>query len=151
MDKNHFASVAGVVINENKDILLIKSPLRGWEFPGGMVEPGETLQGALKREIFEESGIKIDIIGFIGICKNTARDIINVDFCCKYISGKLTASSESSEVRWFSKDEAVMAVENELTKKRLKNMLSHSTKISCFSFTKEPFTVSEDECFKVGL
>ena len=43
MNYTHFVSVAGLVSNDNGEILLIKSPRRGWEYPGGMVEPGETV------------------------------------------------------------------------------------------------------------
>jgi 8-oxo-dGTP diphosphatase len=45
MEKNHFVSVAGITTNEKNEVLLIKHPQRGWEFPGGMVEPGENRQG----------------------------------------------------------------------------------------------------------
>jgi 8-oxo-dGTP diphosphatase len=44
LDKNHFVSVAGLVVNDKSEVLLVKNPRRGWEFPGGMVESGETLQ-----------------------------------------------------------------------------------------------------------
>ena len=52
----HFVSAAGVVFKEDK-VLLIRSDRRGWEFPGGIVENGEAVLDALKREICEESGI----------------------------------------------------------------------------------------------
>ena len=52
----HFVSAAGVVYKDGK-VLLIRSERRGWEFPGGIVEQGETLLDGLKREIFEESGV----------------------------------------------------------------------------------------------
>ena len=70
MEKNHFIAVGGFVTNEKKEVLLIKSPLRGWEFPGGMVEPGESLTEALIREVKEESGINVSITGIIGLYKN---------------------------------------------------------------------------------
>ena len=80
MNYTHFVSVAGLVCNENEEILLIKSPWRGWEYPGGMVDPGETSQEALIREIKEEAGVDVEITGFIGLCKNIEKDIVNIDF-----------------------------------------------------------------------
>ena len=35
-------------------------PLK-WEFPGGKIEPGEPLEGCLKRELLEEMGVAIEI------------------------------------------------------------------------------------------
>ncbi len=43
-----------MVSNDNGEILLINSPRRGWEYPGGMVEPSETFQDALIREISDK-------------------------------------------------------------------------------------------------
>ena len=45
----HIVAVMGIVRNEKNEILLIKSPLRGWEPPGGQVENGEDLITALER------------------------------------------------------------------------------------------------------
>ena len=54
MNPTHLVSVAALVTNEKGEILLVKSPLRGWEYPGGLIEPGETFQEALHREFREE-------------------------------------------------------------------------------------------------
>lgn len=150
MNYTHFVSVAGLVCNENNEILLIKSPRRGWEYPGGMVEPGETFQDALVREVKEEAGLDVEITGFIGLCKNIEKDVVNIDFICKAVGGKLTTSDESSEVRWVNRRDALNMITFPLTKKRLENMLSGNDKVSCFCFKREPFEVVKDECYQIG-
>lgn len=149
MEYTHFVSVAGLVCNDKDEILLLKSPTRGWEYPGGMVEPGETLQDALIREVKEETGVDIKITGFIGVCKNIQKDIVNIDFFCKYTGGDLVTSDESLEVKWVRRDEALNLVTFPLTKKRLENMLSADDTVKCFNFRKEPFEVDAEEKYTV--
>ncbi len=141
MEYTHFVSVAGLVCNDKDEILLLESPRRGWEYPGGVVEPGEALQDALVREIKEETGVDVEITGFIGVCKNIQKDVVNLDFSCKCVGGELTTSDESLNVKWVSKDEALNLVTFPLTKKRLENMLSAGNTVSCFNFIREPFEV----------
>jgi len=57
--------VAVAVIEKNGRVLLQERPAGGllaglWEFPGGKVEPGESLIAALRREIREELGVEIE-------------------------------------------------------------------------------------------
>lgn len=49
------------VIRDKQDRLLLqrKSGSEGWSLPAGAIEPGETPQEALRREVFEETGFKI--------------------------------------------------------------------------------------------
>ena len=150
MGYTHFVSVAGLVINDKDEILLLKSPKRGWEYPGGIVEPHETLQEALIREIKEETGVSVQIAGFAGICKNIENDVVNIDFICAYLSGSLTTSDESLGVKWVKREDALKMVTFPLTKKRLRNMLSCVDKMYCFGFRREPFDVVVDDFFKIG-
>lgn len=150
MEYTHFVSVAGLVINNRDEILLLKSPKRGWEYPGGMVEPHETLQEALIREIQEETGVTVEITGFAGICKNIEKDVVNIDFICKYVSGSLTTSDESLELKWFKREDALKMVTFPLTKERLRNMLICVDKMYCFGFKREPFEIVVDDFFKIG-
>lgn len=152
MEPTHLVSVAGLVTNSAGKILLVKSPWRGWEYPGGLIEPGETFQEALHREIREEAGVEVEITGFVGICKNVERNIVNIDFTCRYISGELTTSEESTEVIWATPEEAMDLITFPLTKKRLNNMLSGSSNAVLFCFKREQgFEVVEDQNFNVGI
>lgn len=150
MNYTHFVSVAGLVTNDNGEVLLINSPRRGWEYPGGMVEPGETFEETLMREIREESGVDVEITGFVGLCKNVEKDVVNIDFTCRYVKGELDTSSESSEVKWVKRENALDMITFPLTRKRLENMLSASNKVNCFCFRREPFEVVSDEKYDVG-
>lgn len=150
MSYNHKVSVAALVTNEEGKILLVNSPWRGWEYPGGLIEPGETFEEALRREVREESGVEIEITGFVGICKNVGKDIVNIDFTARYAGGVLSTSEESTEVGWFTVEEAFSIITFPLTKKRLANMLSGDKNARLFCFRRDPFEVVEDSKFSVG-
>lgn len=151
MNPIHLVSVAGLVTNEIGEILLVKSPWRGWEYPGGLIEPGETFQQALHREIREEAGVEVEITGFVGICKNVEKDIVNIDFTCRYIGGELTTSEESTEVIWATPEEAMELITFPLTKKRLAQMLSGSTDAALFCFKRENgFELVEEKAYPLG-
>ena len=151
MCNSHKVSVAALVTNEEGKILLVNSPWRGWEYPGGLIEPGETFAEALRREIREEAGVEVEIERFVGICKNLEKDIVNIDFVCRYISGELTTSDESTEVIWASPEEAMALITFPLTKKRLANMLGGSREVCLFGFKREPFALEEELNLPVGL
>lgn len=150
MKPTHLVSVAALVTNDLGEILLVNSPWRGWEYPGGLIEPGETFQEALKREVREEAGVEIEITGFVGICKNVGKDIVNIDFTAKYVSGELTTSDESTEVCWTTAEKAMDMITFPLTRKRLANMLSHGKDAALFCFRRDPFEVVEDSNFPLG-
>ena len=91
-----------------------------------------------------------EITGFVGICKNVEKNIVNIDFICRYTGGELTTSEESTEVIWATPEEAMRMITFPLTKKRLANMLSGDKDAHFFGFIREPFTVVEDIAFPVG-
>ena len=151
MEYTHLVSVAAMVTNDRGEVLLVNSPWRGWEYPGGLIEPGESFEAALKREVREESGVEIEITGFVGICKNVERNIVNIDFTARYMGGDLTTSEESTEVGWFTPEKAMEMITFPLTKKRLANMLSGNKTVHLFGFRRENgFEIAEELEYPVG-
>ncbi|QSO54190.1 NUDIX domain-containing protein [Alicyclobacillus curvatus] len=47
-------------------VIWVRHPRRGWEVPGGKLEPGESAEEAVKREVFEEAGAILENIEWVG-------------------------------------------------------------------------------------
>ena len=112
----HFIGVGGIVIHDNKALLVKlnygRAANKFWLIPGGFLEAGETLIEAVKREILEETGLKIDVEGVIGVRTMVRnRDRLTDLYCvvkCKLLSEPepLTPQeSEISAVQWLPLNE----------------------------------------------
>lgn len=99
------------IVNENNEILLQlrnKAPEKEyWSIPGGKVELFEEIEDAVKREVMEELGVKVEIIDLLGICnhivKNENTHWMSPCFLCKIIEGvpEIREPSKHLELRWF--------------------------------------------------
>ena len=78
----------------------------GWEFPGGKIEPGETPQQALCREIMEELDTKIQVGDLIDTIEYDYPAFhLSMDcFWCEVVSGNLVLK-EHEAARWLTSDE----------------------------------------------
>jgi A/G-specific adenine glycosylase len=98
--------VTAAVIQRAGSVMIARRPSRGllgglWEFPGGKLEPGETLIEGLKREIREELGAEIEIGQAYGIYNHafTHFKITLHAFLCTLTEGEPQAL-EASELTW---------------------------------------------------
>lgn len=103
----HILSAAVVVVKAPGEMLMVRAPDRGWEFPGGQVEQGEKPAAAAVREVEEESGIHIELDGFCGVFYNTGKSICNMLFAGHPVGGELRTSDESPDVGWFRLPDAL--------------------------------------------
>ena len=143
----HIVAVSGLVRHHNGKVLLIRGPRRGWEFPGGQVEEGESLIKALIREIKEESGVNASIGSLVGVYSNIKSPTkLAFGFLADYVSGELTTSEESIETKWIAQHLALQQVTNPIIYDRLKDMLEFSGRVIYRVYTSEPYNVCE-QCF----
>ena len=61
-------SAGAVVVNDCNEVLLLhRSDNDLWGLPGGVMEPGETIEETARREVFEETGLKLGEIKLLGV------------------------------------------------------------------------------------
>lgn len=117
----HIVSVFGVVTNQAGELLLVRTYWRGetWEPPGGQVEEGEPLDDALKREVREETGLDVRVVGVCGVYQNLEVGNIAIGFRAQVEAGDLSPSPETQEVAFFPPGEWEQQVRWERFRRRL--------------------------------
>ncbi len=127
----HKRQVTAAVIEKDGKILIAQrrkgSTLGGrWEFPGGKIEPGETAEACLKRELKEEFDMECEIGKFI-IASQFRYCLVPIELLAyrvKHLSGELKVN-EHDQIRWVSPSELdsydFMPADKPIVKLLLKN------------------------------
>lgn len=104
--------VVGAIIEKENKIFCARRPLDKkfgglWEFPGGKIEEGETLEMALKRELLEELDLKVEVLGaFMNVAKEYDTFIIDLTCLkCKVSENYSFKLKEHLEYKWLEKKE----------------------------------------------
>lgn len=145
----HIVAAAGVVLNEKGNVLLVNTYQDSWVLPGGEVEIGENLVDAVKREIFEESGIEVEVGELFCISSNTASypgyngvktvpTKVIFDFICKEKSGVLRGSDENSVSAWFPKEQVLDLIKAPSNRNRYKAFLEYSGRPAYLEYVTKP-------------
>ncbi|MEV6729075.1 NUDIX domain-containing protein [Streptomyces sp. NPDC051364] len=123
-------AVTAFVVNDAGDILMERRSDNGrWGMPGGVQEIGENIAGTVVREVREETGITVEVIGLVGIFTDPGHVIAFADgevrqefslcFRARPVGGEIKVSSESFEVRWVPRSEVDSLDMSPTTRRRL--------------------------------
>lgn len=103
--KKFTASVVAIVTNANKEVLVLDHYIRpgaSWGLPGGFMEADENPEEAIKRELLEETGLKLENLELLRI--KTIRKHIEVLFKAEAFGEGKVMSREIKDLGWFALD-----------------------------------------------
>ena len=124
----------GAFIEKNGSVLLVKrehEPGKGkWSLLGGLVNLGEKIRDAIKREVEEEVGLKVDVVNIVDVFDSIEYDdkgrvrfhYVIIGFMVKAIGGEVRGSEEASQVKWFNVEELKNLEMTSTTRKLLKEV-----------------------------
>jgi 8-oxo-dGTP diphosphatase len=103
----------GAVVLDGERVLLARrgrAPSAGkWSIPGGLVHLGERLEEAAVREVQEETGLHVRLLGLCGVIDRMVRDAdvvryhyVIIDYVAESVGGRLQAGTDAAEVRWVA-------------------------------------------------
>lgn len=145
----HIVTAAGVVENDNGEILLVKTYHGGWVFPGGQVDIVENIIDAVIREIKEESGIIVTVQKLFAVSSNTAINKgyngvekvptkVMFDFICYFVDGNLSISDENSESCWVKKDKVLDFIASPAIRQRFQAFLDYDGNVQYLEYVTQP-------------
>ena len=124
----HTVGVCGVVTNPADEVLLVRTATAGWELPGGRVEPGEDLFDALRREVREEGGCRLEAIGRLtGVYVGVRSASVLLVFRATVLGNGATSAIQDDEVLeagWFAPEHALRLVTHVSEHQRLEDALA---------------------------
>ena len=127
---------AGALISKRDHYLLIRNPRRGWEFPGGQIEEGESLIDGVIREVKEETNADVTITQMAAVYSNlTAPSKVLFDFVGEWVSGELQPSEESPEVAWLTQEEALAQITHVGYLNRIQHLFAFDGEVRYQSYT----------------
>ena len=141
---NHIVA-AGILVRRGDEVLLVRTEKRGWEFPGGQIEEGESVLDGVVREVQEEANIAASADRLVGVYSNLSKHRVIFDFLGTWLSGEAQTGTETIDVAWVRKDDTARMIEHPLYSRRLQQLLSFDGRVLFQSYTTPPFVVVDEQ------
>lgn len=132
-----------VVDDENKIPILFNGMFEYHKLPGGGIDEGETKLEAMYREMKEEAGCEVNVIGEVGKTHEFFSEVDPIEQFSYCFYGKIISKGEQSftekelregfELRWYTLDEAIEHLEND----KPKNLMGENIQKRDLTFLKE--------------
>jgi mutator protein MutT len=116
MSAKFVVAVAYVIEKDGSVLMLRRSPLKDhapgeWETGSGRVEAGETPEQAVHREVREETGLQVEILGPVDtfhFYRGASREeVVGITFWCRYAGGEFVMCEEHDRAEWLAFDKAI--------------------------------------------
>ncbi len=110
---NPVACTTVIILNDSRDQVLMAvrgvEPEKGkLDLPGGFVEVDEEIETAMRREVREETGLEVNILGMLGAYTNHYMDdrwTADITYVVTIKSGEPAAADDVAELHWYKIDE----------------------------------------------
>ncbi len=97
-------AVSAVILKQGNVLLAHRRDIDWWNLPGGGMELEETVDEALRREVYEETGLKVEIERLVGVYSKPQKQEVVLTFSCHVTGGTLHETEETSECCYFAPD-----------------------------------------------
>jgi 8-oxo-dGTP diphosphatase len=102
-----------LIYDKDGQCLLLKRSLKSkgnpgrWEPPGGKIDPGESFDGALIREVGEETGLDVSLLHAVGVAESelTEINVVHLMFEAILNTGQVQLSDEHIDYMWVKPED----------------------------------------------
>lgn len=110
---NPAACTTAIILNDERDSILMavrgREPKKGMlDLPGGFVEADEEIETAMRREVMEETGMEVNVLGMLGAYTNHYQGVrwtADIAYVLTIESGTPVAADDVAELKWYKIEE----------------------------------------------
>lgn len=107
----------GAIVWKEGRVLMVKRgrpPGEGiWSLPGGLQVVGETVAEGIRREIAEETGVEIELLGLVEVVDSVRHDAAGriqyhytiIDYAARWTAGEAVAGDDAAAVAWVAPED----------------------------------------------